>query len=151
MTKAKISNLVKASKADAGNAERAVEHFAKVFFECVETRRMIRTKFFKVDFFGADVVGKDQYGQHYYIQVTSGQDSAVTARKRKMEKHVWHDSDKVYVIQMLKFKVGRKVEYNFRIWQYWYNSSNSREWLDISQVYGIEAFPVQREWFRALK
>lgn len=141
-----MTNRIKASKADAGNAERAAEHFGREVLQCVETRRMIRTRFFKVDFFGADVVGKKSDGSHIYIQVTSGQDQAVTARRRKLESHIWHFSDIVLLLQMVKTKIRGKMRYEFRVREYKLPSIGKRFW---PEGYGV--VEIKREWFMALK
>ena len=74
------------AKNKRGDCERAAVHFAYEILGCVITRRAVQTKWQKVDFFAADVVGKRPDGTHVYIQATAGQYSAVTARRRKLEK-----------------------------------------------------------------
>lgn len=139
-----VYEFVKATRQDAGRAERAAEHFAKKKLACVETRRVCKTRFNKVDFFGADIVGKQIDGSHVYIQVTSGQGSAVSARKRKLEPHIWHSSDRVYLLRMVKYKIEEKrLVYEFHIYEYIHHTAP----ITWTTPYIIV---INREWFRAL-
>lgn len=131
---------VKMSKADPKNAERAAEHFAVKVLGCVKTVRAIQTQFQRQDMFGSDVIGKLADGTCRYIQVTTGGKSAVQQRKQKMLLYPWQKSDKVYVIQMQKFK-EKKVYYKFEVnelrqgfWEKW-----------------ITRAEVDKSWFKALK
>ena len=64
------------------------------------TRRALRTKWAKVDFFGADVIAKDPMVT-VYCQVTKSKTSGnIAARRRKLEKIPWVNSDKVYVFEL---------------------------------------------------
>ena len=127
-------------------AERAAEWYAIKELECVVTRRALRTKFAKVDFFASDVLAKRVDGSHVYIQVTAGQASAVTARRRKLEKIPWHESDTVQLLQLVQTEDpanSRKKLWFFRVHKY--EQERGEWWTE------MEAVPVPRHWFKAWK
>jgi hypothetical protein len=134
-------------------AERAGEHYAREVMGCVLTRRALRTKYAKVDFFASDVVGKRPNGTHVYLQVTAGQDSAVTARRRKLEAIPWHPTDTVQLLQLVQTPDpanGRRTLWFFRVHEYgskWLKTNiKTITWRTYSQ-----AVPVPRVWFKAFK
>ena len=136
--------LKKNSKSKRPEAERAAEHYAREVCHCVLTRRPVRTQWQSIDFFAADIVGKKKNGSHVYIQVTAGQASSVSARRKKLEKIPWHESDKVQLAQLVQTPNpanARKIDYFFRIHEY---SGNPREW----HIYE-KAQPIPKEWFKA--
>ena len=135
---------MKNAKSKRGDAERAAVWVAREIFNCVVTRRAVRTQWQSVDFFGADVVGKKDDGSHVYIQVTAGQDSAVTTRRRKLEKYPWHISDDVYLLQLRQTEDpanARRKLWFFRVHYY-----SSGQWYTEN-----EAIPVNKEWFKTYK
>jgi len=83
------------SKAKRGDCERAACHYIVHSHGCTVFRKAIRTQFQSVDFFASDVVGKKPDGSHVYVQATAGQASAVSARRKKLEKIPWHPSDTI--------------------------------------------------------
>jgi len=99
-------------------AERAGEWVLIKFYDCVITRKAMRTKFQKVDFWGADCVGKRIDGSHVYVQVTTGHTEAARTRRRKLDAIPWHESDKVMLFQLDWHKNpenARKIDWYFRI------------------------------------
>lgn len=142
---------VKMSKADPKNAERAAEHFAVKILGCIKTVRAVQTQFQRQDMFGSDVIGKNKYGMSHYIQVTTGGKSAVQQRKKKMESYPWHSSDRVYVLQMLKFK-SKSLIYKFKVLEYWPNETVPREWVDWA-AFGTAPNDVKidKSWFKAIE
>lgn len=125
-------------------AECAAEWYAHEIMNCVETRKAVKTQWQKIDFFGSDVVGKRANGAHTYLQVTAGGNSAVTGRRRKLEKIPWHVTDTVQLLQLVQTdnpgKGSRKLWF-FRVHEYEYG-----EWLT-----NEEAISVPREWFKKWK
>lgn len=134
------------SKADRKNAERAAEHFAVNVLGCIKTVRAIQTQFQRQDMFGSDVIGKNKYGLSSYIQVTTGGKSAVQQRKRKMLLYPWQSGDRVYVLQMQKFKEDKRVVYKFEVNELWPNQILDRAWMCWA-----DKVPVDKLWFKALK
>jgi len=132
--------------AKRGDAERATVHYAIHVHKCVVTRRAVRTQWQSVDFFAADVVGKKEDGSHIYIQTTAGQHSAVTARRRKLEKIPWHSTDTVELLQLIQTidpANARRKLWFFRV--HWFETF-SKIWMTKD-----EAVPVPKEWFKAWK
>ena len=130
-------------------AECAAEWYAHEDHFCVLTRRAVRTQWQKVDFFGADVVGKTASGQHVYLQVTAGQSSAVTARRRKLEAIPWHKTDTVELLQLIQTEDpanARRKLWWFRVHRFAAPAGGARVWETDE-----EAVRVPREWFRARK
>ena len=130
------------------DAERAAEWYAHEILGCVVTRRAIRTKFHKVDFFASDVVGKMPDGSHVYIQATAGQNQAVTARRRKLEKYPWHESDSVEIVQLIQTidpANARRKLWFFRV-HFLQRFNKDLKWFSKER-----AIPIPKEWFRAHK
>ena len=99
----------KIAKSRRMDCERASQHFAHEF-----------TMYQSQDLFGCDTVGKRIYGSHVYIQATAGQDQAVTARKRKLEKYPWHKSDIVLIVQLKSQQDPenkRRKLWSFKVWE----------------------------------
>jgi len=117
------------------DAERASEWYAREVHGCVLTRRAIKTKYNKVDFFGSDVVGKTIDGSHVYIQVTAGNDTQVTKRKRKLEKVPWHDTDTVELLQLVQ-----TINPNHKARKFW--------WFRVSVYRNVMPGFNTREWAR---
>ena len=131
------------------DAERAAVHFAVHCMDCIITRRAVRAKFQSVDFFACDVVGKQKDGSHVYIQVTTGQAPAVTARKRKIEKIPWHHSDIVLILQLFWLsnpKNKRKKDWYFKVFEYSPLDERScqRNWDE-----WVGGLNVDKNWFKA--
>lgn len=114
---------------------------------CVITRRARRTKFAAVDFFASDVMGKRADGSMVFVQATAGQDSAVTARRRKLEAIPWAPHDRVFVLQLRGSQDPanrRRLVYHFRVMEYTRKQGWIRGWHTWRK-----AHEVQREWFKA--
>ena len=128
------------SKQDRRWAELAAEWMVADVFNCIHTRRALKTKFAKVDFWASDVMGMNKFGEKYFIQVTAGQDSAVSQRRKKLEKYSWHELDTVMVAALRKEKVGRSYKYHFILHEY---NATTKVWENNkSQI------TVPREWFK---
>ena len=141
----------KICKSKRPQAERAAEWVLRERYGCVATRRALRTKYSKVDMFGCDVVGVDEDGYRIWVQVTAGQLSAVSARRRKLEKYPWHPTDMVMVWQLSSRPgKGRRKEWYFKAWEYEYlpysDSKTGREW----RIWDELMF-IRPEWFKAYK
>ena len=138
------------AKSKRAPAERAAEWVLRKVYGCVATRRALRTHYAKVDMFGCDVVGVDEDGWRTWVQVTAGQTSAVTARRRKLEAYPWHVTDGVYVWQLQSRQSGRKKEWYFNVWEYEWCSylgpKGQRHWIRHGLVTRIKP-----EWFKAYK
>lgn len=149
------------AKGRRSDAERAAEHCLVHAYGCVVTRRMKRpagggaqsspdgTKQWqawggKVDIFHCDVVGKRPDGSHVYAQVTCGKVEAVRQRRRKLETVPWHDSDDVFVFQMVESAAGgNRKDFHFRIHVY---SGFKGDWAVADGM-----IPIPRKWFKALR
>jgi hypothetical protein len=135
----------KNAKSKRADAERAAEWYAREILGCVITRRALRMRFQKVDFFACDVVGKRSDGTHVYIQVTAGQAQAVTARRRKLEKIPWHETDHLELLQLIQTEdpanARRKIWY-FRV----HYMNAAMQWSTKER-----AVTVPRDWFRAYR
>lgn len=137
------------AKSKRKDAERAAVWFAMEHLGTVIYRKAIQAQWQKVDFFGSDIVAKYKNGVTVYIQVTAGQDQAITARKRKLEAIPWHYEDKVYLLQ-LKQRQGvvnaRRKEWFFKVWEYAIGIGNERTW---------ELWPdpvsIPSKWFKSYK
>jgi hypothetical protein len=132
-------------------AERAAVHYAYDVCGCVHHAAAIRTQWQRQDIFAADVVGKRRDGSHVYLQVTAGQAAAVTARRRKLEAISWHDSDAVYLLQLVQTEdpaCGKRTLWFFRVHAYvnFGHGANERRWTTWEA-----ACPVPAEWFKARK
>ena len=131
------------ARSKRGDAERAAEWYAREVYNCIVTRRAIRTQWQAVDFFGCDVVGKKPDGTHIYIQATAGQDSAVTARRRKLEKIPWHETDTIEILQLVQTENpanARRKLWFFRVHNY------DGEWHTKD-----EAISIPKVWFKKWK
>lgn len=109
------------AKKKRGEAERAGEHYCLEKKDCIITRRAIRTQFQSVDFFASDIVGKRSDGSHVYVQVTAGQSTAVSARRKKLEQYPWHQTDTVELLQLVQTPDpanARRTKYFFRVHEY---------------------------------
>ncbi len=134
-------------KAKYKEAEVAAEWYAYEVLGCIRTVRAVRTKYQRQDMFASDVLGRKPDGTLVAIQVTAGQSQAVTARKRKLEKEIWHKTDTVLLLQLYweqnpKNKRG-KLWY-FKVWEYVYGHPNltpDRHWFHTSD------HAVPKEWF----
>jgi hypothetical protein len=161
------------SKAKRGDAERAGCHYVREIHKCVIHRRALKSQYQSVDFFASDVVAKRIDGSHVYVQVTAGQASAVSSRRKKLEKIPWHPSDTVELVQLVQNPDpanARKTLWFFRchvykLEPYWredveiplkngevfkdviiYHKEGRRVWHTLET-----AVPVPATWFRAWK
>lgn len=124
-------------------AERAGEWYLYKIMNCLVVRRAVKTQWQKVDFFGSDLVGKKADGTHIYVQVTAGEYSAVTARRRKLEKIPWHESDTVQILQLIQRKNpanARRKNWFFRVHVY-----QKGKWITLD-----EAIEIKKEWFKKI-
>ena len=124
-------------------AERAAEWVAREHFGCIHTRRAVKTRFNKTDFFGADIIGLRNDGTKIWVQVTAGQDAAVSQRRKKLEKYTWHETDSVYVWQLRETPNPanrRRMLYHFRLCELMPDGS----WVNWDS-----AILIRREWFKA--
>ena len=117
-------------------AEVALEWWLRERQGCVVVERAKRGKFFRQDLFGGDAVGKDKEGRWYVGQVTTGGNSALSNRRRKLESIPWGPEDSVYLLQLKVDKAKRKHRYYFRIqgllggeWSKWREEEVPREWF----------------------
>jgi hypothetical protein len=150
--------MKKNSAVKRGDCERAAVHYSVEHHSCTTVRKAIRTQFQSVDFFAADVVGKKDDGSHVYIQATAGQASAVSTRRKKLEKVPWHFSDTVELVQLVQTQNpanARQTLWFFRVHEYRLVSTPTptcedfivtREWRTLP-----DAIPVPKEWFKAYK
>jgi len=137
--------MKKVAKSRRPQAERASEHLLRNLYGCVVTRRAVRTQWQSVDFFGCDIVGKKEDGTHIYAQVTAGQDQAVRVRRKKLDKFPWHETDTVYVLQLVErqsVENPRRKDWYFRIYAW----KADRTWTN-----GECSVKVPAEWFKAWK
>jgi len=140
----------KNAKSKRPDAERAAVHYVMDFLGCIESCRAVRTQWQRQDLFGADVMGKFSDGSKVFVQATAGQNSAVTARRRKLET-VWHITDLVQIAQLVQTEdpaSGRRKLWFFRIHDYTVVTVDpcERAWITIDK-----AVPVPREWFKSWK
>ena len=138
----------KNAKSRRMDAERAAEHYAHDI-GCLVTCRAVRNKFQRQDLFASDVIGKRWDGTMVYLQATAGQDSAVTARRRKLEKIPWHYDDLVLICRLIQEQDPdnkRKKNWFFRVHRFHPMLSGKKRW----STYETDT-PVPREWFRAFK
>ena len=134
------------AKSRRKDAEKAAVWLAYKKFGAVEHVKSIQTQWQRVDIFGADVASKDIWGKVTYIQVTAGQDSAVNQRKKKLEKHHWHSTEQVILVQLKQRQEvvnARRKEWFFKMWEYKLNNGH-REWFLHS-----EPINIPKEWFKA--
>lgn len=139
-------------------AEVACENYLKSL-GC-RTRRSVKSKWHKIDFFACDVMGvrrvhdtqhiPENYIERYWIQVTTGEWSAVTQRRRKLEKEIWSDRgyDNIYIFQFRETPnpANRKKKlYHFKVSEYEPNPFDG-EWGWSNWDNAIE---IPQEWFKA--
>lgn len=134
--------MTKNAKAMRSAAERAAVWYAHIVHGCIITRRAVRTQFQSVDMFAADIVGKHQDGSHVYLQVTAGQSSAVTARRRKLEKIPWHESDTVELLQLVQTE--NPANARRKLWFFRVHVYNEAGWSTKE-----EALAIPKEWFKS--
>ena len=138
----------KIAKSRRMDCERASQHFAHEIMDCINSVRAVRTMYQRQDLFGCDTVGKRIDGSHVYIQATAGQDQAVTARKRKLEKYPWHKSDIVLIVQLKSQQDPenkRRKLWSFKVWEL-IEVGTGMQWEKWDkQVY------FKSGWFRAFK
>ena len=131
------------------DAEKATVWFAYKKLGAVRHVKSIQTQYQRVDIFSTDVASKDKTGAVTYIQTTAGKDQAVFARRKKLEKVPWHESERVLLAQLKQRQQivnARKKEWFFKIWEYKLNNDGNREW-----VLWDEPISVPKEWFKAYK
>ncbi len=149
--------MKKNAVAKRADAERACEWYAHEIMDCVRTVRAVRTQWQRQDMFACDVLGKRDDGSLVGIQVTAGQNTAVTARKRKLEAEIWHEDDIVQLLQLVSTdnpgKGARRLWF-FRVYEYNYTPVQTGNGLvKMGRVWEIrpDAVPVPREWFKKWK
>lgn len=128
------------TKRDRQRAEIAAEHFARSL-GAVSTVRAVRTQWQRQDLFGADVLGLTKKGALIAIQATAGQDSAVTARRRKLEAFTWPRDSLVLVAQLRSWPDPanrRRLSYGFRVHEW--GGTTWDVWGDVEMV--------PRSWFK---
>lgn len=133
---------MKNSKTKRVEAEYAAEWYARETLGCVLTRRPVRTKWQAVDFFGADVLGKLGDGSTAWVQVTAGDHSCVSERRRKLEGVPWNSLDIVRLLQLRSTEDpanGRR-----RLWWFRVHLFESGVWSTLP-----DAVAVPNEWFKA--
>ena len=139
------------AKSKRPEAEKAAEWYAVKVENCIMIRRAIRTQWQKVDFFGSDVVGKRKDGTHVYIQVTAGQHSAVTARRRKLEKVPWHESDTVILLRLVEtqdpFRKKRKLWW-FKVCMYEIRGQILSSSIPVRGWHWEDDISVPSTWFK---
>ena len=128
-------------KTKRADAERAAEWFAHEVMNCIVTRRAVRSQWQKVDFFGSDIVGKKSDGTYVYIQATAGQDSAVSIRKRKLEKIPWGSFDRVLLVQLRSTEDPANARR--KLWFFRVHELRDGEWSTWKN-----AVEVPRGWFK---
>jgi hypothetical protein len=134
----------KNAKSKRPEAERAAEWLAYVVYHCVITVRAVRTKWQRQDLFAADVMGKQSDGSYVFIQATAGSYSAVSVRRKKLERVPWLVSDIVLVAQLVQTEDpanSRRKLWFFRIHEFVDN-----QWITLD-----DAIPVPKHWFTAYK
>lgn len=129
-------------KGKRADAERACEWYAHEVMNCLRTVRSVKTQWQRQDMFSCDVLGKRVDGSLVALQVTAGQPQAVTARKRKIEKELWHRSDVIQLLQLVR----EDRKWFFRVYEYYNNPSGSWIWLPLTPN-----VPVPKSWFRKWK
>ena len=134
----------KNAKSRRMDAERAAEHYVHSL-GCVCSCRAVRTKWQSQDMFASDVIGKKADGSMVFVQATAGQNSAVSARRKKLERIPWAADDTVQVAQLVQTEDpanSRRKLWFFRIHHYRHNIG----WITLP-----DAVSVKKEWFRAYK
>ena len=103
-------------------------------------------------FFAADVVGKKIDGTHVYAQATAGESSAVTSRRRKLEKIPWQDTDIVEIIQLFSTmdpEHARRKQWFFRVHKLCMSPMNKVYRIKWATL--IDAVQIKSEWFKKFK
>jgi hypothetical protein len=134
------------AKSKRNEAERASE-WALHDMGFTHTRRALRLPYNKTDLFGCDVLGMAPTGQKAYVQVTAGQSSAMSKRRRKLERYPWAVDDYVAIWQLKEVpgKGNRKL-WSFRVNVYQFDEeTGERKWLDMDHE-----IPIKSEWFKAM-
>lgn len=132
------------AKSKRPEAERAAEWAMHLVLGCTHTRRALRTPFNKVDLFGADAIGIRPDGSKCFVQVTAGQSSAVTARRRKLERYPWAVDDYVAIWQLVEAPAsGRGKDWRFDVHVY-RCTSGTWSWTH------DPGFDIDKSWFKAM-
>ena len=129
------------------DAEKAVVWMAYEMFNAIEYVKSIQTKWQRVDIFSADVASKDKDGKVTYIQVTAGQDSAISVRKKKLEKIPWHYSERVLLVQLKQRQEvinARRKEWFFKVWEFMPDVGGHRNW-----ELWTDPVNIPRKWFKS--
>ncbi len=134
--------MKKNPKSKRREAEVAAVHYCHEVLDCVKTVKAVKTQWQRQDMFACDVLGKRADGSLCAIQVTAGQDQAVTARKRKIEKIPWHKNDTVELLQLRYEMKGRTKAWYFKVWSY-------DGILDLWCLY--DNVEIWKEWFKVRK
>jgi len=137
------------AKSKRREAEVASEWYAKIVHGAVITVRAMKTQWQRQDLFASDCVGKRADGSHIYLQVTAGQATAVSARKRKLEAVPWHESDTVELLQLIQAPNpanARQTLYYFKTWEF-IMDYRREERVDVVARTVEEVFvPLGRKW-----
>lgn len=129
-------------------AERAAEWFAREKMDCITTVRAVATQWQRQDLFAADCIGKRSDGSFVAIQVTAGDSSNASPRRRKLERVPWSITDTVLLLQLTSTPNPanrRKISWWFRVHSY-REQGGQREW-----IVWDEAVPVPSQWLKAWK
>ena len=144
--------MAKNPKSKRGDAERAAEWYVHEVLKCVESCRSVKTQWQRQDMFGCDVIGIRKDGSLCFIQATAGQHSAVTARRRKLERN-YRTCDTVQVIRLVSNQDpanARRKLWFFRVHEYIgddYDGPHDRRHWETQD----KAIPVPKEWFKSYK
>ncbi len=146
--------MKKNPKSKRADAEKAAVHYAYEIENCIMHHKAVRTQWQSVDFFGADVMGKRKDGSCVYLQATAGQYSAVSARRKKLEKVPWLSTDTVRVLQLINTidpANARKKLWFFRVHELCctspYDGAHDPRVWEINE----KAVSIPKEWFKARK
>ena len=129
------------------DAERAAEWFAREHQGCVVTVRAVKTQWQRQDLFACDCLGKRADGSLVCIQVTAGDSSNASPRRRKLEAIPWGPQDTVLLLQLTSNPNPanrRKMQWYFRVQRY-----ECAEWGKWYWTIEPEAVAVPAAWFRA--
>jgi hypothetical protein len=141
----------KTAASKRADAERAGEWYAHEIEGCVISVRAVRTMYQRQDLFASDIMGKRSDGTGVYIQVTAGQDSAVTQRRRKLEAIPWLRSDTVLLLQLRQTEDpanARRKLWFFRVHVYEIPNKFGDKWKWRTLSMAVD---VPKEWFKAYK
>jgi len=133
-------------KRTPSEAEHAAEWILRHSFGCRAVRRVIRTRYAKVDFFGADLVGTTDTGRKIYVQVTTGKRQAVHVRRKKLEGYRWHRSERIFLWQLVPCD---NPGWHFRVWEYLRSpgTHHDRQWRE----WGCMLPVTEKVWWTAYK